>query len=84
MLMFRRKKIPFIQRRASKAVLLLTTLAIAVGTIIPFTPIGGYLKMSPLPLIYFPWLIATIVAYMALAQTIKTLFVKKFGELLQI
>ncbi|WP_088225403.1 magnesium-translocating P-type ATPase [Desulfosporosinus sp. FKB] len=80
--MIRTKKVPFIQSRASKPVLLLTSLAIAVGTIIPFTPIGGYLKMSPLPLIYFPWLIATIVAYMALAQTIKTLFVKKYGELL--
>ena len=80
--MIRTKKIPFIQSRASKPVLLFTTLAIAVGTSIPFTPIGEYLKMSPLPLLYFPWLIGTIVAYMALAQTIKTLFVKKFGELL--
>jgi cation:H+ antiporter len=34
------------------------------------------------PLIYFPWLIVTIVVYMALAQTIKTLFARKFGELL--
>jgi Mg2+-importing ATPase len=80
--MIRTKRIPFIQSRASKPVLMLTTLAIAVGTSIPFTPLGTYLKMSSLPLVYFPWLIATIVCYMALAQTIKTLFVKKYGELL--
>jgi Mg2+-importing ATPase len=80
--MIRTKKMPFIQSHASKPVLFLTTLAIIIGTIIPFTSIGGYLKMSALPFIYFPWLIGTIVAYMALAQTLKTLYVKKHGELL--
>ncbi len=80
--MIRTKKIPFIQSRASKPVTLFTTLAIIVGTIIPFTPVGSYLKMTSLPFEYFPWLIVTIIAYMVLAQTIKNLFVKKFGELL--
>jgi Mg2+-importing ATPase len=80
--MIRTPKIPFIQSRASAPVALLTTLGIAVGTIIPFTWLGHQLDMAKLPLIYFPWLIGTIFAYMILATIMKKIFVWKYGELL--
>jgi Mg2+-importing ATPase len=80
--MIRTPKIPFIQSRASWQLALLTTLGITTGTIIPYTPLGAGLQMTHLPLIYFPWLIATILAYMALATIMKKVFVWKYGELL--
>lgn len=80
--MIRTPKIPFIQSRASLPVLLLTTLSIAVGTIIPYTPFGRAIGMTGMPLSYFPWLAGMILCYMCLATFMKTMFIKKFGELL--
>jgi Mg2+-importing ATPase len=80
--MIRTPKIPFIQSRASGQLALLTTMGIAAGTIIPFTWLGRQLDMAHLPLIYFPWLVATILAYMVLATIMKKIFVWKYGELL--
>jgi Mg2+-importing ATPase len=80
--MIRTPKIPFLNSRASWQLGILTTLGIAVGTVIPYTWLGKQLNMTPLPFIYFPWLIATILAYMVLATIMKKIFVWKYGELL--
>lgn len=80
--MIRTPKIPFIQSRASLPVVLLTTASIAVGTIIPYTPLGRIIGMYPMPVIYFPWLIGMILSYMMLATLLKKMFIRKFGELL--
>ncbi|MEG1322864.1 MAG: HAD-IC family P-type ATPase, partial [Ruthenibacterium sp.] len=80
--MIRTPKIPFIQSRASLPVLGVTTLAITIGTVIPYTVFGTWLGMSPLPLVYFPWLIGMILGYMALATTMKKVYIKRYGELL--
>lgn len=80
--MIRTPKIPFIQSRASWQLTAMTTLGIAVGTIIPYSTFGTTLNMLPMPFIYFPCLIATILCYMVLATVLKKLFVRKYGELL--
>ncbi|MEG2441406.1 MAG: magnesium-translocating P-type ATPase [Acetivibrio sp.] len=80
--MIRTPKIPFIQSRASLPVLSITTIAIAIGTVIPYTAFGAGLGMSPLPVFYFPWLIGMILGYMVLATIMKKLYIKKYGELL--
>ena len=80
--MIRTPKIPFIHSRASKHVALLTTLGIAAGTIIPYTWLGAQLDMTPLPLLYFPYLWGIILAYMSLVTVMKKVFVRRYGELL--
>jgi len=80
--MIRTPKIPFIQSRASLPLTLLTFTGIAVLTIIPFTGFGASIGLAPLPASYFPWLILTIVLYMALAQLFKRIFIRRYGELL--
>jgi len=80
--MIRTPKIPFIQSRASLPVLLTTTLAIIVGTIIPYTLFGASMRMTGMPLSYFPWLIGMILCYMILATFLKTMYRKRYGELL--
>lgn len=76
--MIRTQKVPFIQSRAAKPVLLLTGTIMAMGIAIPFTPFGASIGLQPLPLTYFPWLIGILLAYCLLTQTIKTWYIKKF------
>lgn len=80
--MIRTTKIPFIQSRASASVTLFSFAGIAVLTVIPFTPLGAMLGLAALPNIYFVFLAVTIICYMALATALKTLYVRRYGELL--
>lgn len=80
--MIRTPGIPFIQSRASWQLTTLTTLGIAVGTIIPYTAFGKALDMVAMPAIYFPFLIVIVILYMILATILKKIFIKRYGELL--
>lgn len=80
--MLRTPKVPFLRSRASWQVTGLTSLGILAGTCIPFTTVGGALDMMPLPGAFFPWLFATLAAYMLLTTILKGIFIKKYGELL--
>lgn len=80
--MIRTPKIPFIQSRASFPVIAITTIAIAIGTFIPYTAFGAGLGMAPMPLTYFPWLVGMILGYMVLATVMKKIYIKRYGELL--
>ena len=46
------------------------------GIIIPFTPFGTSIGLQALPLTYFPWLIATLLAYYGLTQLVKVWYLK--------
>jgi len=80
--MIRTPKIPFIQSRASAPLTLLTFTGITALTIIPFTPFGKSIGLAALPPVYFAWLGLTILLYMGLATALKTIFIKRYGELL--
>jgi P-type Mg2+ transporter len=78
--MIRTQKIPFIQSAAAPPVLILTSVVIAIGILIPFSPLGVSVGLRPLPASYFLWLIATLVAYCALTQVIKTIYIRNFAK----
>lgn len=79
---FRTQKIPFVQSRASQPVLLITTIAVIVGSLIPFTAIGHFLKLAPLPTDFW-WLLGlTVVCYLVLVTIVKKIYVQRYGELL--
>lgn len=78
--LIRTRKIPFIQSWATAPVIILTTAIMAIGIYIPFSPFAAGLKLAPLPWQYFPWLIATIVAYCTLTQLIKNWYIRKFNQ----
>lgn len=80
--MIRTKKIPFVQSRASSSVIAMTVIALIVGTIIPFTALGGALQMTELSTSYFGILIITVIAYMLLCQLVKKIYIGKYKELL--
>ncbi len=67
----RTNKIPFFQSRASWS-LTLTTLAImAFGAWLPYSPLASSLGLVHLPGLYWPILLATLLAYSCLTQAIK-------------
>jgi Mg2+-importing ATPase len=77
--MIRTRKIPFFQSTATLPVLLLTGAIMAIGIYIPFSPLGNLIGLQPLPLAYFPWLIATLVGYCVLTQLVKTFYIRRFN-----
>ncbi|WP_292370680.1 magnesium-translocating P-type ATPase [Methanoregula sp. UBA64] len=77
--MIRTRHVPFVQSRASWPVLALTATVMAVGIAIPFTALGSALGFVPLPAIYFPFLIATLVSYCVLTQIVKTWYIRRYG-----
>ncbi len=77
--MIRTRRIPFIQSSPSRPLALTTMAVMAVGIIIPFTPFASTLGMVPLPSIFFLWLAGILLSYAALAQIVKTWFVRKYG-----
>ncbi|MDR0268131.1 magnesium-translocating P-type ATPase [Paenibacillus sp.] len=78
--MIRTEKIPFFQSTASTPVVLLTSLIMAFGIYIPFSPLGASVGLMPLPWSYFPWLIATLVCYCVATQVVKKWYIRKFGD----
>ncbi|MGN8072514.1 magnesium-translocating P-type ATPase [Mucilaginibacter sp. SG564] len=78
--MIRTRKIPFIQSWATAPIIALTSMIMLIGILIPFSSFAESLKMQPLPLIYFPWLIGILTAYCILTQLVKTWYIKKFNQ----
>jgi Mg2+-importing ATPase len=78
--LLRTSRWPFLQSTASLPVLLLTGIIVAIGVMIPFTPLGAALGMVPLPMRYFGWLWVILGAYFLLTQAIKMWYVRIFGE----
>lgn len=78
--MLRTQKIPFIQSTAALPVMLMTGLICALGIYIPFSPLGAMVGLQPLPWEYFPWLAGILLSYCLLAQTMKTIYIRRFGQ----
>ena len=78
--MIRSEKLPFFQSTAALPVLLLTSVVMAVGIAIPFSFVGGHVGLVPLPMQYFPWLLATLLGYCTLTQLVKRWYIRRFHQ----
>ena len=78
--MLRTRKVPFFQSTAALPVILATGLVMCLGIYIPFSPLGAMVGLVPLPWQYFPWLAATLLGYCLVAQGMKTLYIRRFGQ----
>ena len=74
--LIRTPKIPFVQSRAATPVVLLTSIIMAVGIVLPFTSLGASIGFCALPANYFGWLALIILSYILLAQIVKTIYIK--------
>lgn len=68
----RTNKIPFLQSLASWPLTVMSAIVVAVGIGLPFSPLGRSLGFSPLPLSFWPWLVATLLGYGLVTQSVKT------------
>lgn len=75
----RTNKIPFVQSRASKALLFASLAIVAVGAYLPYSPLAGALGLVALPPLYWLLLAGMLVCYVLLTQVVKTWFVRRFG-----
>ncbi|HEX8777397.1 MAG TPA: magnesium-translocating P-type ATPase [Rhodanobacter sp.] len=78
--MIRTRRIPFLQSSAAAPVLGLTTAIIAIGMVIPYTGLGHKLGMLEMPPVYYAWLAATVLAYCALTQLVKVVYMRRYGR----
>lgn len=77
--MIRTPKLPFIQSRAAWPLTLMTGLIIAIGIYLPMGPLAANFKLVPLPLAYFPWLVAIVLGYALLTTAMKRFYLRRFG-----
>jgi Mg2+-importing ATPase len=73
----RTNKIPFIQSRASLPLILTTLSIMAFGIWLPYSPAASSLGFTALPLMYWPILLLTLLAYVGLTQTIKVWLLRR-------
>ena len=73
----RTNKIPFIQSHASWQLTVTTLVIIAVAAWLPYSPLAPALGLSQLPSLYWPILLATLLCYVALTQTVKMWLIRK-------
>ncbi|KYR00056.1 transmembrane protein [Tieghemostelium lacteum] len=78
--MIRTIKVPFIQRWGSWQLVVNTLWVAALCVAIPYSPLGPLLKMTGLPLMYYPGLAITFFGYFFLTQLVKKIYIKVFGE----
>jgi Mg2+-importing ATPase len=67
----RTNKIPFLQSRASWPLTITTISIMAFGAWLPYSPLASSLGLTHLPGMYWPILMATILAYAGLTQAVK-------------
>ena len=58
---------------------LLALAIMIVGIFLPMGPLADYFKLQPLPLSYFGWLAATLLAYCTLTTLTKRFYIRRFG-----
>jgi Mg2+-importing ATPase len=69
--------IPFIQSRASWQLTMTTGFIMGIGAVLPFSPLGQFLGFVPLPWQFWPFLLVTLVCYVALTQLVKVWLLKR-------
>lgn len=74
----RTKKIPILESRASKFLTISTILAVVIGWLIPFTPLGKLFGFSPVPIQVILAIVGLVLVYLAIVEIAKRLYYKKY------
>jgi P-type Mg2+ transporter len=73
----RTNRVPFIQSRASLAMILTTILVMTIGVALPYSPLAPFFGLVPLPARYWAWIAAFLACYGILTFFIKRAFAKR-------
>lgn len=80
--LLRTQKVPMLQSRPSRPVMVVTMLGILFFTILTFTPVGTLIGLTALPLSYFGFLVVIVLLYLLFITLAKGRYLKKYHELL--
>ncbi len=72
-------KIPFVESRPSRFLILTSLFIVALGLWMPFSPIARAFKFVIPPLSYFGALAGIVIVYLLTVQLVKNWFTKKYG-----
>ena len=75
----RTARIPFLESRASPALITTTIIICTVGIMLPFTWAGAAIGFVPLPLLYWPLVAAMLLVYAVMTHLVKVWFVRRWG-----
>ena len=78
--MLRTAKVPFVQSRPAWLVILMTLVAALFVTSLPYGPLVNILRLAPLGLPYFLFLVGIIFLYMFSVTVIKKCYIRKYKE----
>ena len=74
--LIRTSKIPFIESKSSKQLLLSTFTVVLLTLVIAFTNISVIFDLSTLPYMYLLWIVILMVVYIVLIQVYKRFYIK--------
>lgn len=69
--LLRTRKVPLLQSKPSRPVMLVTIFGVLLFTALTFTPIGHIIGLAALPASYFVFLLLTVVLYLLLVSLVK-------------
>jgi Mg2+-importing ATPase len=72
-------KIPFIQSRPSRILVLTSIMILGIGYAVTYSPLGKHFGFVQLPLSYIGIILLIVIAYLFTVQLVKKLFIKKFS-----
>lgn len=75
----RTAKIPFLESRASTALIMTSLIICGIGVALPYTGAGTALGFTPLPPLYWILIGAFLLSYATLTHLVKTWFVRRWG-----
>lgn len=75
----RTNKIPFIQSRGSKPLMITSLIIAACGIVLINSPLASAFGFVKLPMLYYPILFLTLACYVVLTQIVKNWFIKKYN-----
>ncbi|WP_175650244.1 magnesium-translocating P-type ATPase [Pseudomonas sp. Marseille-P9899] len=77
--LIRTRKLPFMHSRAGWPLLVMTLVIVAVGLLLPMSPLASYFKLQALPWTYFPFLLVILLGYVSVVQAMKGWFTRRYG-----
>ena len=80
--LLRTQKVPLLQSRPSRPVMVVTLLGTAVFTLLTFTPMGEWIGLTALPPVYFVFLAVTVFFYLLWVTLAKRWYIRRYHELL--
>ena len=80
--LLRTQKVPLLQSRPSRPVMLVTLLGTMIFTLLTFTPMGELIGLTALPPGYFIFLAVTVFFYLLWVTLAKRWYIQRYHELL--